>query len=174
MGAAIVDAGVAVKALLQGAAPERKQEIEDQWDRYAPKVCVVEDARGVNISAGKGRIQFDHKTLDAIWLLGFNGWRSIETYSPAIILAGITGEALEDILRADDELASFEMNYRPRSNSARSIIEEQSAIHTTWPQDVPRPEVNRETLGSHLAKVWIPMGSFLRCMLRIIAQGRSR
>ena len=145
----MVEAGIAVKALLQGATPERKQEIEDLWDRYAPKVHVVEDARGVNISAGKGRIQFDHKTLEAIWLLGFNGWRSIETYSPAIILAGITGGALEDILRADDELAAFEMDYRSRSNSARSIIEEQSSVHTTWPQDVPRPEANRETLGSH-------------------------
>lgn len=92
----MVEAGIAVKALLQGATTERKQEIEDLWDHYAPKVRVVADARGVNISAGKGRIQFDHKTLEAIWLLGFNGWRSIETYSPAIILAGITG-ALEQI-----------------------------------------------------------------------------
>ena len=105
----MVEAGVAVKALLQGAAPERKQEIEDLWNHYAPKVCVVEDARGVNISAGKGRIQFDHKTLEAIWLLGFNGWRSIETYSPAIILAGITDGAIEDILCADDELAAFDL-----------------------------------------------------------------
>ncbi|CAI8817139.1 phage exclusion protein Lit family protein [Methylococcus capsulatus] len=149
MGAAMVEAGVAVKALLQGAAPERKQEIEDLWNRYTPKVCVVEDARGVNISAGNGRIQFDHKTLEAIWLLGFNGWRSIETYSPAIILAGITGGALEDILRADDELAAFEMDYRSRANSARSIIEEQSSIHVTWPQDVPRPESERNALNNH-------------------------
>ena len=33
----MVEAGVPVKALLQGAAPERKQEIEDLWNRYAPK-----------------------------------------------------------------------------------------------------------------------------------------
>ena len=74
MGAVMVEAGIAVKALLQGATPERKQEIEDLWDRYAPKVCVAEDARGVNISAGKSRIQFDYKAFEAIWLLGFNGW----------------------------------------------------------------------------------------------------
>jgi len=36
MDAAMVEAGIAVKALLQGATPERKQEIEDLWDRYAP------------------------------------------------------------------------------------------------------------------------------------------
>lgn len=30
----------------------------------------------------------------------------------------------------------------------RSIIEEQNSGHATWPQDVPRPEANRETLGS--------------------------
>lgn len=145
----MVEAGIAVKALLIGATPERKEEIEDLWDCYAPNVYVVEDARGVNISARKGRIQFDHKTLEAIWLLGFNGWRSIETYSPAIILAGITGGSLEDTLRADDELASFEMDYKSRSNSARSIIEEQSSVHITWPHDVPRPEADRETLSSH-------------------------
>ena len=73
MGAAMVEAGIAVKALLQGATPERKQEIEDLWDGYAPKVCVVEDARGVNIPAANGRIQFDHKTLDAIWLIDVTG-----------------------------------------------------------------------------------------------------
>ncbi len=33
MGAAMVEAGIAVKALLQGATPEHKQEIEDLWDR---------------------------------------------------------------------------------------------------------------------------------------------
>lgn len=42
MGAAMVEAGIAVKTLLQGATLERKQEIEDLWDRYAPEVCVVE------------------------------------------------------------------------------------------------------------------------------------
>jgi hypothetical protein len=63
MGAVMVEAGIAVKALLQGATPERKQKIEGLWARYAPKICVVEDARGVNIGAGKGRIQFDHKRL---------------------------------------------------------------------------------------------------------------
>lgn len=145
----MVEASIAVKSLLLGATPERKDEIENLWARYAPKVCVVEDARGVNISAGKGRIQFDHKTLEAIWLLGFNGWRSIETYSPAIILAGITGASLDDILRADEELASFEMDYRSRSSSARSIIEEKLSVHTIWPQDVPLPEAERDTLGSH-------------------------
>lgn len=63
MGAAMVEAGIAVKALLLGATPERKEEIEDLWNYYAPKVCVVEDARGVNISVGMGRIQFDHNLL---------------------------------------------------------------------------------------------------------------
>lgn len=42
MGAAVVEAGVAVKALLQGGAPERKQEIKNLWNRYALKICVVE------------------------------------------------------------------------------------------------------------------------------------
>lgn len=149
MGDGMVEAGIAVKALLLGATPERKEEIEALWDCYAPKVCVVENTRGVNINAGKDRIQFDHKTLEAIWLLGFNGWRSIETYSPAIILSGITGGSLEDTLRSDDELAVFEMDYKSRSNSARSIIEENSLALITWPQDVPRPEADRETLNSH-------------------------
>lgn len=66
----------------------------------------------------------------------------------AMVEVGITGGALEDILRADNELASFEMDCRSRSNSARSIIEGQSSVHTTWPQDVPRPEADSETLCS--------------------------
>lgn len=117
----MVEAGNAVKALLLGATPERKDEIESLWDCYAPIVSVVEDGRGVNICASKGRIRFDHKTLEAIWLLGFNGWRSIETYSPAIIISGITGWPLEDALRDDDELAAFEMDYKSRANSAQAI-----------------------------------------------------
>lgn len=62
MGSEVTEAGNAVKALLQGATPARKKEIEDPCDRNAPEVCVVEDARGVNISAGKGRIQFAQDT----------------------------------------------------------------------------------------------------------------
>lgn len=39
----IVEAGIAVKALLLGTTPERKEELEALWACYAPKVCVVED-----------------------------------------------------------------------------------------------------------------------------------
>ena len=105
MGDVMVEADITVKALLQGATPERKDEIESLWNCYAPMVSVVENGRGVNNCASKSRIRFEHKTLEAIWLLGFNGWRSIETYDPAIILSGITGGPLEEPLRADDELA---------------------------------------------------------------------
>ena len=145
----MVEPGLAVKSLLLGAAPERQRDIADLWQRYAPKVSVVEDAKGINICASRCRIQFDHKSLEAIWLLGFNGWRSIETYSPAIILAGITGGGLKEAIGTDQELATFEMDYRSRSSSARSIIEAHSSANIAWPHDVPRPDVVRETLCGH-------------------------
>ena len=139
-----------VKLLLMGATPERKEEISALWDCYAIKADIIKDVPGANIKAPrKSCIQFDYKSLECIWLFGFNGWRSIETYSPAVMMAGLTGGILEEILGIDDELAIFEMDYKSRSNIARSIIEGQGNNQIAWPPDIPRPEANRNALGNH-------------------------
>lgn len=44
----MVEPEIAVKSLLLGATSERQRDIEDLWERYAPKVSVVEDAKGIN------------------------------------------------------------------------------------------------------------------------------
>lgn len=69
---------------MKAAAPESAAEIDGLWERYHPKVAVVEDQSGITLDATRERIAFDPKTMDVFWLIGFSGWRAIECYSPHV------------------------------------------------------------------------------------------
>src|ERR1022692_4958569 len=84
----------AVIFLMNGAAPERKDEIASLWARYPADVILVPDAKRVTLNANKDRIAFDAKTMDVFWLIGLAGWKAIECY------------ALERVLREDVVLYS--------------------------------------------------------------------
>ena len=67
-----------IMALMLGAVPERRADIECLWEKYDPRVEVCDNARGVTLNAAGERIAFDLKTIDVFWLIGFSGWRAIE------------------------------------------------------------------------------------------------
>ena len=77
--------------LLRGAVPERADEISGLWSQYGHGVEVAPSTKGVTMKADDKRIQFDTKTIDFFWLLGFSAWRAIEVYSPALLVATWTG-----------------------------------------------------------------------------------
>ena len=47
------DPNLAVRSLIIGAAPERRCEIEELWERYAPKIEVLPDRPGISMNATK-------------------------------------------------------------------------------------------------------------------------
>lgn len=133
--------------LLRGAVPERAGDISALWSQYGHAVEVAESTRGVTMNADATRIQFDTKTIDFYWLLGFSAWRAIEAYSPALVLATATGMPLDQALNVDTKRGQYEFDYRQRITNAQSLITAEQTTDLSWPADVPEPTANREGLG---------------------------
>ncbi|MGV0821161.1 phage exclusion protein Lit family protein [Martelella sp. AMO21009] len=134
--------------LLRGAVPERADEISSLWSQYGHAVDVAPSAKGVTMNADSTRIQFDTKTIDFFWLFGFSAWHAIEVYSPALMLATITGVSLDQALNADAERTPFEFDYRQRIASTQSLIAADQTADIAWPADIPKPTSDRESLSN--------------------------
>ena len=134
-------------ALLIGAVPERAQEINDLWHQYKPDVLFVSDARRITLDANKERVRFDAKTMDVFWLIGFAGWKAIECYGPLVLVSAKTGQPLSRVIADDHELGEFERDYKERRAAAQSLIDAPEPDRAPWPDDIPRPGVNRDALN---------------------------
>lgn len=139
--------------LLRGAVPERADEMSALWRQYGHAVEVIPSAKGITMNANATHIQFDSKTIDFFWLVGFSAWRSIEVYAPALVVATLSGMPLSQALNIDEERGQFEFDYRQRIASARSLIAAERTTEITWPADVPQPTGDRNNLGNpqHMA-----------------------
>lgn len=133
--------------LLRGAVPERADEISSLWSQYGHGVEVAPSTKGVTMNADDKRIKFDTKTIDFFWLLGFSAWRAIEVYSPALVLATVTGMPLDQALSADAERGQYEFDYRQRIASAQWLIAAEQTTQISWPADIPQPTADRDSLG---------------------------
>ena len=147
-----LDSNALVQNLLRGAVPERADEIRALWEKYTPAIEAVPDKAGVTMETSPARIQFDSKTVHVFWLLAFSAWRSIETYSPAIILAMTAGATLDKALGADQELGLFEVEYRARWDAAQTMLDSRDTDTTGWPPDIPLPVADREHLKTEQEK----------------------
>lgn len=135
-----------IQTLMKGAVPERANEIDALWSRYHPRVVVVGDRSGITLDATRERIEFDPKTVDVFWLIGFSGWRAIECYSPHVIISASYGMTLQELFDEDDELPEVERAYKERLTAARNLIEQRDADDAPWPDDLPRPVSDRDAL----------------------------
>lgn len=134
-----------IQSLMEVATPERAGELCEMWARYHPKVVVVEDKSGITLDATKERIEFDPRTMEMFWLIGFSGWRAIERYMPHVVCPAAQGRTLHELFD-DDELPEVERAYKERLAAARSLIEHRDAGAGPWPEDIPRATSDREAL----------------------------
>lgn len=139
---------IAVLNLLRGAVPERENEISGIWAKYGPYVDIVPDAPDVTMNATDKRIQFSLKTIDLYWLLGFCAWKSIEVYSPAVVLAVASGQTIQQILDDDDNLGDFERDYKARMAAAQALLAASTTSEIKWPPDVPLPQADRDAFSN--------------------------
>lgn len=137
-----------IRILMKSAAPERAEEVDALWASYHPGVFVVENKSGITLDATKDRIEFDPKTMEVFWLIGFSGWRAIECYAPHVLLSETCGKALHKLFDDDGELPEVERAYRERLATARNLIEQRDADAVPWPDDLPPPVSNRDALDS--------------------------
>jgi hypothetical protein len=118
----------AVIHLMNGAAPERETDLASLWERYDPEVVLAADAVGITLKAGDGRITFDAKTMDVFWLIGFAGFRAIETYSPAVVLSAVSNQPVADLLRVDPGIDDVVRAYKSAGRRCRSL-----SARRPWP-----------------------------------------
>ena len=128
-----------------GAAPERADEIQYLWNRYHPSVVVVNNKK-VTINANKSRIEIDIKTTEVFWLIGFCGWRAIETYMPDVIMASCTNQPIKQVIQNDDGINECERNYKERIKAVHDFIKKSCGDQLPWPPDIPKPSADRNEL----------------------------
>jgi hypothetical protein len=143
----------AVIFLMKGAAPERADEIDALWTEYHPAVVLVDDATRVTLKADKDHIEFDAKTMDVFWLIGFAGWKAIECYSPLVICSAATGEPVADLIEDDNGLPDVERSYKERRAAAQTLIDAKTSALAPWPDDLPRPSADRDAFADDQYKV---------------------
>lgn len=136
----------AVIFLMQGAVPERKDEIASLWAQYPADVILMPDAKRVTLNANKDRIAFDAKTMDVFWLIGFAGWKAIECYSPLVVWSAASGQSIADLIKVDTNLDDVERNYKERRAALQAFVESADVDSAAWPPDLPRPSANRDAL----------------------------
>ena len=127
-----------------GAAPERGDEIRSLWRKYDPDVVVIENAKRVTLNATRDRIEFDAKTMEVFWLIGFSGWRAIECYAPHVICSAAFGGEISDLLQEEEGLADVERDYKERLAAVQTLIAVADSSLAPWPSDLPRPNAARE------------------------------
>lgn len=135
-----------ILALLRGTVPERAQEIVALFERYHPQVILADDAHSLTLDANKERIRFDAKTMDVFWLIGFAGWKAIGCYSPSVIVSSATGQTLTAVIADDLGLADVERDYKERRAAAQALIDAADPNDAPWPDDIPRPQANRDAI----------------------------
>jgi hypothetical protein len=131
--------------VLKGTAPERKEEIEALWERYAPEVAIVPPRPGVVMNANKKRIEFDAKLIDIFWIIGYAAWSAVETYSPLVVLGPYYGVSLEKLINADERYTEGERHLKEIVATARSFIQD-GIDPDRWPDMIPCPGPDRECL----------------------------
>jgi hypothetical protein len=137
-----------VKLLLKGAVPERADELEELWEKYSPAIEVAHSHKGHVMNANRRRIRFTTVTIDLFWLLTFSAWRSIEVYLPAVVFAIEGRTSLQDALGKDEERGPFEFEYKQRFRMVEQVIETNDPSTLQWPNDIPLPTPDRETLDN--------------------------
>lgn len=129
--------------LVEGAVPERRDEVRSLWGNYGAEVRVVPAKRGLKSTADRDGIAFDGKTMDVLWLIGFNSWSALECYCPQVMLLHSWEQSISEAMEVDEGLDEVERSYRERRATVRSLLESADGVDVRWPPDIPRPNADR-------------------------------
>jgi Peptidase U49 len=126
--------------LLEGAVPERMQELKQAWGEQKDRVR-LQDGRGFKLQQNYGTIQVNETALKSIWLLGFAAWKALEVYSDAIpaLLAARKPFDLEllDSIPGQD---AYDREFAETMKRARRLNEALTISEFDWPSNIPAPD----------------------------------
>ena len=132
--------------LIAQAAPERHECLDAFWKEHSVCFKVVEGKSGITLNANKDRVKFACKDLQVMWLLGFSLWKSIELFSPAVVMSKIPGIKFSSVIENDDRFDDLRYRYNQRIAAVLDLIEGNVLDPQMWPPDIPSPFESREDL----------------------------
>ena len=141
-----VDPTEVVFNLIAKSAPERGEPLKAFWGKYSVCFERADDKTGIVLNADKDRVEFTCKDLQVMWLLGFALWKSIELFSPAVILPASTEDSSSSVLDCDGDLDDLEYRYRERMAAVVELIGAEELDRQRWPPDIPLPVESSEEL----------------------------
>lgn len=140
-----------IHGLINGVIPEKSFNTSALFEKYEPDFNLLEPGNGFKFcvpeDVGKKEIKFGVKELDVLWLIGYAGWKSIETYSPLVELVFRRKCSVEEVVIDDKKLEEYEMGYKLRIANAQSIISVDQLDERYWPHDLVRRTDDRQALS---------------------------
>lgn len=125
----------AIGELILEAAPERRAEIVNLWQKYAPQFSYMSDKNGFQMEAGPwGLILFTPRTMGQIWILGFAAWRALEAYCPYVLLCN---EIVHSTMPDDPDQVEAALEEELRKVEELRNISCVDAFE--WPSVIPEP-----------------------------------
>ena len=132
--------------LISESAPEHQARLEKFWEKYAVRFEMVDGKTGIVLKADKHGVQFTCKDLQVMWLLGFTLWKSIELFSPEVLVPTLTEASPSSVFKLDYKLDDLELNYSQRMAAVMVLIGADELDSERWPPDIPLPFITRATL----------------------------
>lgn len=131
------DLSEAVHQLIVESAPERRDELENLWQKCSPTFAHASDKKGFKMEGGPwGLVVFTPRTTGQVWLLGFAAWRAFEAYCPYVVLRiAITPAAMS----GDPSQVTAEKALNDDLLKVRELREIDKVGMFTWPSDIPEP-----------------------------------
>ena len=139
--------------LISKSAPERTERLREFWKKYSVRFEEIDSKCGIVLNANMDRVQFTHKDLQVMWLMGFSLWRSIELFAPAVVLPAVMEMPSSSVLALDDRLDEIEYHYGQRIRAVTALIDADELDPTRWPPDIPMPVCSRTDLSHTQDKV---------------------
>jgi hypothetical protein len=131
---------VLIKNMVLAAAPERKDELNDLWAKYAPEFNLREDKDGFSLSVIFGTVVFDHKSLCQMWLLGFAAQKAFHAFSPLIFLSNWTNVPISTNSLPIDAVQKEQLKKLKEISDNILKLKSLSDINDFfWPEDIPQP-----------------------------------
>jgi hypothetical protein len=142
------DSGYEVKVLLEGAIPERQEEMNEYWDKYIPYFSRVDDRPGYFMEAGPFQIlRFTQRTMHQMWMLGFAATQAFNTYSQSFARLRLhSGKLDTNELCKSPAQVEQEEKYRDLVRSVLELSQLEDPTSFSWPKTVPNPR-NRKPSG---------------------------
>ena len=141
------DSGYEVKVLLEGAIPERQEEMNGYWDKYNPYCSRVDDRPGYLMEGGAFQIlKFTQRTMQQMWMLGFAATHAYNLYSQSLarlrLCSGTldTGELCNGSAQAEQE-----EKYQDLVRSVYKLSDVSDPTSFTWPSNIPNPKDRKPT-----------------------------